>query len=232
MRVIASLRYPQSCHRAIGRQTWGCTLSQSLVRNDTHLRGLMCRTQICRLIKRPAVKSARYIAEPMPPLAQPLLNEITAKVAAIEGADATSAGPHWGAMHKLLLKAKVDPAAIMRLVGGRDVKELKRVAARLRGEEVADDVVAPAPAAVAVDASVMQSALKIFRRRVKFAQLDAESKLGVGPMSGGAQHKIDAMIPPREFPMHVWEALVHAGKLRREGEGFYSLVDDNSQVHW
>jgi hypothetical protein len=51
-------------------------------------------------------------------------------------------------------------------------------------------------------------------------------------MSGGAQHKIDAMIPPREFPMHVWEALVHAGKLRREGEGFYSLVDDNSQVHW
>ena len=156
----------------------------------------------------------------MPPLAQPLLNEITAKVAAIEGADAASAGPHWGAMHKLLLKAKVDPAAIMRLVGARDVKELKRVAARLRGEEVAEDVVAPAPAAVAVDASVMQSALKIFRRRVKFAQLDAESKLGVGPMSGGAQHKIDAMIPPREFPMHVWEALVHAGKLRREGDGF------------
>ena len=168
----------------------------------------------------------------MPPLAQLLLNEITAKVAAIEGADAASAGPHWGAMHKLLLKAKVDPAAIMRLVGARDVKELKRVAARLRGEEVADDVVATAPAAVAVDASVMQSALKIFRRRVKFAQLDAESKLGVGPMSGGSQHKIDAMIPPREFPMHVWEALVHAGKLRREGEGFYSLVDDNSQVHW
>ncbi len=168
----------------------------------------------------------------MPPLAQPLLNEITAKVAAIEGADAASAGPHWGAMHKLLLKAKVEPAAIMRLVGARDVKELKRVAARLRGEEVADDVVAPAAAAVAVDASVMQSALKIFRRRVKFAQLDAESKLGVGPMSGGAQHKIDAMIPPREFPMEVWEALVHAGKLRREGQGFYSLVDDNSQVHW
>ena len=168
----------------------------------------------------------------MPPLAQPLLNEITAKVAAIEGANSASAGPHWGAMHKLLLKAKVDPAASLRLVGARDVKELKRVAARLRGEEVADGVVAPAPAAVAVDASVMQSALKIFRRRVKFAQLDAESKLGVGPMSGGAQHKIDAMIPPREFPMHVWEALVHAGKLRREGEGFYSLVDDNSQVHW
>ena len=231
--MIASLRYPQSCPRAIGRQTWGCTLSQSLVRNDTHLRGLICRTQILWIDQAPRAPNRRDILlNPMPPLAQPLLNEITAKVAAIEGADAASAGPHWGAMHKLLLKAKVDPAAIMRLVGGRDVKELKRVAARLRGEEVAEDVVAPAPAAVAVDASVMQSALKIFRRRVKFAQLDAESKLGVGPMSGGAQHKIDAMIPPREFPMHVWEALVHAGKLRREGEGFYSLVDDNSQVHW
>ena len=177
-------------------------------------------------------RDAIYCLTPMPPLAPQLLNELAAKLAAIESADAARAGPHWGAMHKLLLKAKVDPGAIMRLVGARDLKELKRVAARLRGEEVALDVVAPAPTPVAVDASVMQSALKIFRRRVKFAQLDAESKLGVGPMSGGAQHKIDAMIPPREFPMHVWEALVHAGKLRREGDGFYSLVDDNSQVHW
>jgi hypothetical protein len=161
-----------------------------------------------------------------------LLNDIAAKVAAIEAAEASSAGPHWGAAHKLLLKAKVDPAAIMRLVGSRDLDALKRTLARLRGEEVPEEPAAAAPAAPTVDPAVMQNALKVFRRRVKFAQLDAESKLGVGPMSGGSRHKIEAMIPPREFPMEVWEALVHAGKLRREGQGFYSLVDDNSQVHW
>ncbi|MCE9620192.1 MAG: hypothetical protein K8R92_09820 [Planctomycetes bacterium] len=168
----------------------------------------------------------------MPPLPEQLLSELAAKVAAIESADAAGAGPHWGGVHKLLLKAKVDPNAIMRLVGSRDVTELKHVLARLRGEEIASETIAPPPSAPVVDPAVMQSALKTFRRRVKFAQLDAESKLGVGPMSGGSKHKIEAMIPPREFPMDVWEALVHAGKLRREGQGFYSLVDDNSQVHW
>jgi hypothetical protein len=40
------------------------------------------------------------------------------------------------------------------------------------------------------------------------------------------------MIPPKEFPLAVWDALVLAGKLRREGQGFYSLVDDGTQVHW
>ena len=63
----------------------------------------------------------------MPPLAQQLLNELAAKLAAIESADAASAGPHWGAMHKLLLKAKVDPRRDHAL-GGR--AGLERIEAR------------------------------------------------------------------------------------------------------
>ena len=78
----------------------------------------------------------------------------------------------------------------------------------------------------------MQEALRVFRRRLKFAQLDADSKLGVGPMSGGSRNRIQAMVPPREFPARVWEALADAGKLRREGQGFYAITDDGDGVRW
>jgi len=167
----------------------------------------------------------------MATLPDQLLKELADKLAAIESSDASAAGPHWGAMHKLLLKAKVDPTAIMRLVASRDVGGLRNTIAVLRGEPP----VAPqmeAPKRVEVDAAVMQEALRVFRRRLKFAQLDADSKLGVGPMSGGQRPRIRSMVPPREFPIHVWEALADAGKLRREGQGFYAITDEDSDVHW
>ena len=41
-----------------------------------------------------------------------------------------------------------------------------------------------------------------------------------------AGHEVDAIEPPSEFPMTVWAALADAGKLRREGKGFYSLVNE------
>ncbi len=169
----------------------------------------------------------------MAPPPESLLAEIAAKAQAIETSDAATAGPHWGALHKLLLKAKVDPKAIMRLVASRDLADLHRTLSLVRGEEPPATIDAP-PAATrkAVDPAAMHHAMKIFRRRVKFAQLDAESKLGVGPMSGGANHRIQSMVPPREIPIEVWEALADAGKLRREGDGFYAIVDDNSDVHW
>ena len=161
-----------------------------------------------------------------------LLSEITAKLLAIESADAASSGPHWGAMHKLLLKAKVGGASLLPIVGTRDLAELKNVIATLRGEEVVPIIKEPAPVIAEIDPSILQSALKMYRRRMKFSRLDRESTLGVGPMSGGANHRIESMIPPKEFPLAVWDALVLAGKLRREGQGFYSLIDDGTEVQW
>ncbi|MSR18845.1 MAG: hypothetical protein EXS00_06730 [Phycisphaerales bacterium] len=160
-------------------------------------------------------------------MSAPTLAEITARLTTIAAADAASAGPHWGAMHKLLLKAKVDARAIMSVIGSRDLKGLQRMIAELQGGEVAAKPAAAAP----IDPSELNDALRLFRRRLKFCQLDADSKLGVGPMTGGGADRIDSMIPPREFPFEVWEALVLAGKLRRTGEGFYSLVPDG-KAHW
>lgn len=164
-----------------------------------------------------------------------LLAEIDSTAAAIAGSDAAAAGPRWGAMHKLLLRAKVDPQAIMRLVANRDAAGLAGLVRWLRGEEVevAESEVAASEVAASVgrpaesiDVVTQRSAMRAFRKRLRFARLDAESRLGVGPLSGGKRHEIDAIVPPREYPIAVWEALVAAGRLRREGGGFYALVDE------
>ena len=163
-------------------------------------------------------------------IAGPLLAQVEAQLAAITAADAATAGPSWGGMHKLLVKAKVDAREVMSVIGSRDLPALRRMVAVLRGDAPVD---APAPtvevaAAHQPDHDTMQNALRVFRRRLKFAQLDVDSKLGVGPMTGGGGDRISAIEPPREYPFKVWEALVLAGKLRREGDGFYSLVPERT----
>ncbi len=190
-----------------------------------------------------AVRALDYRARMSSPLQPQLVKDIDAALARIVTSDPSAAGPHWGAIHKLLLKAKLDPQAIMRLVGARDTAELTRAVARAKGEEVAEPSADASVAAVdgtatnaapaqEFELSVLQDALRMFRKRVKLSQLDADSKLGVGPMSGTGQHRIQAMLPPRDYPWGVWEALVKAGKLRRDADGFYSIVEQPGGAHW
>lgn len=167
------------------------------------------------------------MADPARPTVPPaMLTELFAKANAIATSDAAAAGPHWGAMHKLLLKAKVAPAEIMPLVAGRDQAGLNRLLARLSGSPIQEEPAAPKEAKPTFDHDTLAHAMKAFRSRLKLTRLDAESRLGVGPMSGGKKHGIDAIIPPREIPIAVWEALADEGKLRRCGEGFYGLAEE------
>ena len=69
----------------------------------------------------------------------------------------------------------------------------------------------------------LKSALKAFRKRLKLTQLDDQSRLGYGPMTGGQQSSIVAITPPDQFPAAVWEELARQGKLKRAGSGMYSL---------
>jgi hypothetical protein len=163
-----------------------------------------------------------------PALPSKSLEDILALARRIGESDAAAAGPLWGAMHKLLLKAKVSPKEIMPLVAGRDAVGLALLMARLRGEPepVAPVVAEAASPAAPIDPEVLRQAMRAFRQRLKFTRLDAESRLGVGPMSGGRKHGIDAIIPPREIPAAVWEALAEEGKLRRAGPGFYALAEE------
>ena len=48
---------------------------------------------------------------------------------------------------------------------------------------------------------VLRRALKAFKKRLKLTQLDCESSLGVGPMSGGRPSGIVAISPPDQYPL-------------------------------
>lgn len=70
----------------------------------------------------------------------------------------------------------------------------------------------------------LKAAIKAFRKRLKLTQLDDQSRIGRGPMSGGRVSGIVAITPPDQFPPAVWEELARQGKLKRAGSGTYELV--------
>ncbi len=74
------------------------------------------------------------------------------------------------------------------------------------------------------DPQELRRALKAFKKRLKLARLDDESRLGKGPLSSGGRGGIVAILPPSQYPKSVWDALVDQGKLRRAGHGLYELV--------
>lgn len=71
----------------------------------------------------------------------------------------------------------------------------------------------------------LKLALKAFKKRLKLTRLDADSRLGVGPLSGGSTWGIEAIAPPNQYPRAIWDELVRQGKLKSAGHGLYSLVD-------
>jgi hypothetical protein len=70
----------------------------------------------------------------------------------------------------------------------------------------------------------LKRALQAFKKRLKLMRLDEESKVGVGPMSGGRPSSIVAITPPNQYPRAVWDALVEQGRLKRASQGQYELV--------
>lgn len=75
------------------------------------------------------------------------------------------------------------------------------------------------------DHEELRKALKAFKKRLKLARLEDESRLGHGPMSKGGKSEIVAVVPPQQYPRAVWEELVRQGKLRSAGHGLYELAE-------
>ena len=86
------------------------------------------------------------------------------------------------------------------------------------------DAPANQPASAAPSGETLKAAFKAFKRRLKLTQLDDASRLGHGPMSGGHGSSIAGITPPDQYPTSVWEELVKQGKLKRAGQGLYSLA--------
>lgn len=75
----------------------------------------------------------------------------------------------------------------------------------------------------APSAETLKSAYKAFKRRLKLTQLDDASRIGRGPMSSGQGSSVAGITPPNQYPAVVWEELVKQGKLKRAGQGLYSM---------
>ncbi len=70
----------------------------------------------------------------------------------------------------------------------------------------------------------LNHAFKAFKKRLKLARLDEESKLGRAPLTGGERSGLTAITPPYGFPPEVWEELARRGRLRHAGHGLYELL--------
>jgi len=75
----------------------------------------------------------------------------------------------------------------------------------------------------------LRRALKAFKKRLKLARLDDESRLGHGPMSHCGRSGIQAIQPPSQYPQAVWDELVRRGRLRYAGHGLYELARTGPQ---
>lgn len=80
------------------------------------------------------------------------------------------------------------------------------------------------PSAETPSPEVLNRAYKAFKKRLKLTQLDYDSRLGVGPLSGGKTSGIVAITPPNDFPRAVWDALVEQGRLKKASQGQYELA--------
>ena len=70
----------------------------------------------------------------------------------------------------------------------------------------------------------LKRAYQAFKKRLKLARLDAESKVGKSPLSsGGGSWGITAIQPPNQYPQAIWDELVRQGKLKDTGHGLYAL---------
>jgi hypothetical protein len=70
----------------------------------------------------------------------------------------------------------------------------------------------------------LRKAFKAFKKRLKMTQLDDDSKLGHSPLSKGAA-RIVSIQPPVGFGKEIWEELADRGVLKRDGVGFYEVVE-------
>ena len=71
----------------------------------------------------------------------------------------------------------------------------------------------------------LKKALKAFKKKIKNLRLEDDSKLGRGPLSGTGKQKVVSIQPPSGFGRETWEQLAEQGFLKRDGGGFYELVE-------
>ena len=89
---------------------------------------------------------------------------------------------------------------------------------------MSDSPSSPTPA---FDPEELRRDLKAFKKRLKLARLEDESRLGHGAMTKGGRSEIVSVMPPNQYPRAIWDELVRQGKLRAGSHGFYQLPTED-----
>ena len=89
-----------------------------------------------------------------------------------------------------------------------------------------DDDIAPGAAGDpdVPSAEELRRAMKAFKKRLKLARLDDESRLGRSAMSPGGKSSIVSSQPPSQYSRAVWDELVRRGRLKYVGQGLYEIA--------
>ena len=153
---------------------------------------------------------------------QDVIESIVSIASKINATD--ESGPLWGELHKAFLKSTVEPSVAAKIIMHKDVEELNKVVTQLQcGSNVTiEEEVVSLPE---LEHETIIEALRVFRKRIKFMKLDHESKLGVGPLTGGKELKFDSVMAPHDYPMEVWQSLAASGHLIDDGGGFFRIPD-------
>lgn len=72
----------------------------------------------------------------------------------------------------------------------------------------------------------LKRAMKAFRKRLKLARLDEESKLGHDAVTRGGKSTIVAVKPPEQYPQEVWDRLAELGRLKKIAHQLYEIVQE------
>lgn len=128
----------------------------------------------------------------------------------------------WELVWRLLSRMPVDAAEVQKICSAEDLLAFEALVTRIENPQPVTKPAQPEVNSPELKRD-MEMALRAFRKRLKLSRLNDESKLGGRQMTSGRQSEIDAIIPPHEFPHHVWTALAKAGQLKDAGGGFFEL---------
>jgi hypothetical protein len=139
----------------------------------------------------------------------------------------------WKQAFNLLKKAPLDQNRVANVIAGRNMDGLTKLVTELKPPPPQADVAAAVPDDVHLpathdteDEETLKSAMRLFRRRYKFAKLDEESRLGRGHLTKGDYNNF-SIEPPLDYPRAIWDTLVKQGLLKRDGKGFYYPTSDS-----
>lgn len=169
--------------------------------------------------KKKKKKQGGYVPPPVD--VEAVIAEVEALLPVLESPEA---GPEWGQVQKLLVKAKADTGAVARAIISRDPEAIRTLILVLRGEAELEAPPTEAPLPEIPDEE-LRSAMKAYRKRLKLIKLDHESKLGHSPLSTGKGADFESIIPPEQWAPEVWKVLAAKGELESTGQGFYKLPD-------